>query len=362
VKRALLFSLLCVGCPAEPAGYPLRTDCPGEKPAEGAKCTGDAERYCAFPVKEGAEDVCYCEDGGWACYHKPGHPAPKTSASVAPAPTPSVAVEPEGPACPDDMAFVDTTFCPKVKLDCAKSSRNPDNNLTICHKFNPGQRCLEKERRQRFCIDRYEYPNKAGAHPPVMVSAYDAAQLCAEQGKRMCFESEWTAACEGPEKLPFPYGLERSKEFCNIDNPWIKPDLEKVHHPKDKIRGPELTRLDQSVRSGAKEKCKSGFGVHDLTGNFDEWVRTESIRGRGKWAGLKGGGWGYVRNACRPITTSHVPQWSYYFIAFRCCKDPGKKATPSDVPLWEPPATPAPAHPAGKPLDRGYAPTEAGAN
>ena len=281
--------------------------------------------------------------------------APTSSAPVAAAPT---------PACPEDMALVDTVHCPdtryaKVGLRCQKRSRNEPNNLTLCHRFSPGQRCSVPKRRQRFCIDRFEFPNKRGAHPPVMVSAYDAAALCAEQGKRMCWESEWTAACEGPKKLPFPYGYSRSKKHCNIDNPYIHPSLKKAHDRRNRVRGPELLRLDQSVLSGSLESCKSGFGVYDLTGNFDEWVLTEYKRGKGKWAGLKGGAWGHVRNACRPITTSHVAHWSYYFISFRCCKAAGAGDSPagaSGAPLWIPPSAAPRKHPGGAKLDRGWAP------
>src|SRR5690606_11627850 len=144
-------------------------------------------------------------------------------------------------------------------------------------------------------------------------------------------------------------------EQCNIDNPWVSPNLDAVHHPDDAVRGPELLRLDQSVPSGSMEGCKSDFGVYDLTGNFDEWVLTEWRRGKGKWAGLKGGAWGHVRNACRPITTSHVPHWSYYFISFRCCKDAPPHEGPG-APPWKPPPWSPPAHPAGKPVDRGWTP------
>jgi formylglycine-generating enzyme required for sulfatase activity len=269
------------------------------------------------------------------------------------------------------MVFVDTVHCPdgpnaKVGLRCTDSERNNPNHLTICNAFAPGQTCRVPKRRQQFCIDRYEYPNDEGGHPPVMVSAYDAAGLCAERGKRMCFESEWTAACEGPKKLPFPYGHERSSEHCNIDNRYVHPHLSKVHSHDDAVRGPELLRLDQSVPSGSLDTCQSGFGVYDLTGNFDEWVMTEWRRGKSKWAGLKGGAWGHVRNACRPITTSHVAHWSYYFISFRCCADPDPaalaKAEPpegaADVPLWKHPDAAAPPHPAGRPLDRGWTPEE----
>lgn len=265
------------------------------------------------------------------------------------------------------MAFVDQLHCPdtaalRVGLKCLRKETSKPNNLTVCHEFAPGQRCGVPKRRQQFCIDRFEYPNKRGGHPPVMVSAYDAAQLCAEQGKRMCYESEWTAACEGPELKPFPYGYERKRAGCNINQPWIQPNLEKLHHQQDAIRGPELMRLDQSVLSGAMESCKSDYGVYDLTGNFDEWVLTERRRGKSKWTGLKGGAWGFVRNACRPITTSHVAHWSYYFISFRCCQQPDASALPpppdDGVALWQPPAFSPPTHPARRPLDRGWTPPE----
>ena len=81
-------------------------------------------------------------------------------------------------------------------------------------------------------------------------------------------------------KLPFPYGYERSKEHCNIDNPWRQPSLKKVYSKNQAIQDRELRRLDQSVPSGSMSSCKSGYGVHDLTGNFDEWVMIEYPRGR----------------------------------------------------------------------------------
>jgi formylglycine-generating enzyme required for sulfatase activity len=156
-----------------------------------------------------------------------------------------------------------------------------------------------------------------------MVDFFDAERACTEQGKRLCRESEWIAACEGPSEKPFPYGYRRSSEHCNIDNPWIEPNLARLYSEDPEIRGPEVARLDQSVPSGARAGCVSDFGVHDLTGNFDEWVRLDEPKPgkRSKMAGLKGGAWGHVRNACRPVTTSHAPEFTYYFISFRCCKD-----------------------------------------
>jgi sulfatase modifying factor 1 len=260
-------------------------------------------------------------------------------------------------ACPADMAFVDTSYCPNPALRCLKSEYDKPNHITICHQFEAGQTCIGKERRERFCIDRYEYPNQAGAHPPVMVSWYDAASLCAEKKKRLCFESEWVTACEGPDKLPFPYGLDRDKTKCNIDNAYIKPDLGRVYASDPKIQGPELVKLDQSVKSGAREGCVSGFGVHDLTGNVDEWVNAETSHDKSKWAGLKGGAWGHVRNACRPMTVSHPPEFTYYFISFRCCADAAHDdAAFEDPKFWRHPPQHDPTPPNGT-VSRGLTPS-----
>ncbi len=257
-------------------------------------------------------------------------------------------------ACPSGMALVDTTYCPKPKLRCLKSEYDKSNHITICHSFSTApQTCLVEERRQRYCIDKYEYPNKEGGHPPVMVSWYDALAACEGEGKRLCFQSEWEAACEGPEKLPFPYGHKRDPEKCNIDNAYVKPFLDRVYSSDKAVQGAELLRLDRSVPSGSKAGCVSGFGVHDLTGNVDEWVNSEENRGKSKWAGLKGGAWGHVRNACRPMTVSHPADFTYYFISFRCCKDALSDPNDKGAKIW---SQPQPKHSSATPISKGWAP------
>jgi hypothetical protein len=301
-------------------------------------------------------------------------PAPPPPAPPPPALIPAAAEAPDasaadadapdaGPtACPAGMALVDTTYCPTVQNRCLKSEYNKPNHITICHKFAGAQRCVGAPRRQRFCIDRYEYPNQEGAHPPVMVSWYDGASACAAAGKRLCWQSEWESACEGPEKLPFPYGLARDAAQCNLDNPYVKPDLERMYSSRADVAGAELLKLDQSVASGARAGCTSGFGVHDLTGNLDEWVNSEENKGKSKWAGLKGGAWGHVRNACRPMTTSHPPEFTYYFISFRCCQDAAPDAEAAKDPtLWKPPPQHDPTPPGGK-VSPGWTTQERGPN
>lgn len=260
--------------------------------------------------------------------------------------------------CPPDMAHVVHDFCPKVERKCVKKEKNVPNKITLCHKFQPGStKCLEQRHHLDFCIDKYEYPNRQGAHPPWMVSWYDAESTCRSLGKRTCWDWEWMAACEGPEETPFPYGWERDNTKCNIDNLWIDPRLKLMYNKDKDIALKELSRLDQSVPSGSMPGCVSPFGVFDLTGNMDEWVtRTKrNDKEKSEWAGLKGGAWGHVRNACRPMTTSHPPDFTYYFITFRCCKDlpgaqpfvpPGAKPPPEQQPADKAPI-PVPVNPPG---------------
>jgi formylglycine-generating enzyme required for sulfatase activity len=226
------------------------------------------------------------------------------------------------------MVYVDTSFCPDIDRRCLDLEHERRNNLDICHEFAQSQRCRTAERRLAFCIDRYEYPNRKGAHPVWMLDWYQAQATCGAQGKRLCWSSEWTAACEGPDHTPFPYGFVRDHRKCNIDNFFIDPlrpgpRAQFYFYSKDRdVSQRELVRLDQSVTSGSMPTCRSGFDVYDLTGNLDEWVVSdEPPREKSKWAGLKGGAWGHVRSQCRPMTYSHEPEFYYYFVGFRCCRD-----------------------------------------
>jgi hypothetical protein len=228
-------------------------------------------------------------------------------------------------ACPSGMKHVQHAYCPVVARRCEREEYDKSNHITICERFAEHTGCQAPRLELDFCIDEYEFPNQKGAHPPVMVSWHDAKRSCAAAGKRLCKESEWVAACEGPEEKPFPYGYRRSAAKCNIDNPWVAPNLGKLYSSDAAVSRAELERLDRSVPSGARPECVSDYGVFDLTGNVDEWVLADKDRPkeRGRGSGLKGGAWGHVRNACRPVTTSHAPEFRYYFVSFRCCRDPG---------------------------------------
>ncbi|HKQ71803.1 MAG TPA: SUMF1/EgtB/PvdO family nonheme iron enzyme [Polyangiaceae bacterium] len=281
--------------------------------------------------------------------------APPTDAPSTDAPSTDAVPATEAPVadCPEGMILVDTSYCPNIERRCVDEEYSPQNHITICHKFAKTQRCLVPEQRRRFCVDEYEYPNQKGAHPPWMVSWYDAQATCLSVGKRLCYESEWVTACEGPDKTPFPYGYSRDNTKCNVDNTWIKPELLEMYGKDPEAREKELSRLDQSVPSGTLPECVSGFGVHDLTGNFDEWVTADRRHDdKSEWAALKGGAWGHVRNACRPVTTSHPPDFTYYFIAFRCCKNaPRAEGLTPEGPAGLPAVEPANRAPIPSPVN-----------
>jgi hypothetical protein len=177
------------------------------------------------------------------------------------------------------------------------------------------------KKEMHFCIDRYEYPNRKGEFPLIFADYNSAIGMCTEGGKRLCSETEWTFACEGEEAQPYPYGYVRDSDACVVDKPWRQFHPEAYAKPE--TRRLEFDRLWQGAPSGAKPKCRSPFGVYDMTGNVDEWT-TASVPGRKSI--LKGGYWGPVRTRCRPSTRAHGEEHAFYQQGLRCCTDlPGAK-------------------------------------
>lgn len=172
------------------------------------------------------------------------------------------------------------------------------------------------QKSMHYCIDRFEYPNRKGEHPIIYVNFPEAEALCAKEQKRLCTEDEWTFACEGDEALPYPYGFDRDPDACVVDKPWRAYDPGAYGKRETLVR--ELDQLWQGVASGSRPKCKSPFGVYDMTGNVDEWTRS-SVGGRKSI--LKGGYWGPVRTRCRPSTRAHGEAHVFYQQGVRCCKD-----------------------------------------
>lgn len=268
---------------------------------------------------------------------------PEAAQSAAPGSVPTRAVgrvpeetkpaELEPAACPAEMVLVDGEYCTDAEQDCLQWWWDESNKKKVCEVFDPPSRCVGSRVKKRFCIDRFSWPNQEGARPEVMNRWHEAQVKCAAIGKRMCTESEWTLACEGPDIKPFPYGYVRDPRKCNGDHPWDGPKMTLVAQ-----RDPdELARLWKGVRSGSQPYCVSDFGVPDLPGNNDEVVASEHFKDpgfKGKFDSIHSGGPWYkgVRNQCRPKIYTHDEGFYYYFLGFRCCAEPDGRATDPRTP------------------------------
>lgn len=246
---------------------------------------------------------------------------PRQTASVsAPVAPPSyVQVNPESVTmCPKGMVLIDGIYCPFVGHKC---DRYREGAQDVCEQFGSQVICEGRLEFRRFCIDVYEYPNLKGVKPVVMADWNEAARACQAEGKRLCNVEEWEFACEGPGMWPYPYGAERDRTACNIDQNEEPIDADALTHP-ERV-GSELERVDKRVKSGSMPRCVSPFGVYDMTGNVDEWVDNP----QGKKAeppfrsSLKGDDWGPGRARCRPIDTTIPESFTSPQRGFRCCSD-----------------------------------------
>jgi hypothetical protein len=214
-----------------------------------------------------------------------------------------------------------------------------------------------------FCVDAYEYPNRPGELPTRYASWTEAQALCELAGKRLCYEHEWTLACEGTETKPYPYGWQNNNATCNTsrcvteckgprrkiqDNglcrisagarnayteiplcptpaQWLVDGENTVIPSQVEV---ELDRLDNATGvpgttfrspSGSHQQCVSTFGVFDLTGNVSEWTQCFDNCGESP-ASLKGGSYvSNTRHRCRATNTSGDTKSRSYDTGFRCC-------------------------------------------
>lgn len=312
--------LVAIAC----AGVPARSDVPPPEQGEAARQDVDGE----------AADVAAAEPGSSEATE------PTTSTDPEAAPTDgaeeSEEAETAADACPSGMVLVEGDYCTlgggavdqkAVKHECVQEWYAPQNKKRVCEEFAPQAECVGKKVRKRYCIDKYAWPNQKGARAEVMNRFHQAQVKCAAEGKRLCTESEWTMACEGPEMKPFPYGYKRDTTKCHGDVEWDSPNMNKVAK-----RDPaELARLWKGVRSGSQPECASEYGVYDLPGNTDEIVASETFESgwRGKYDSVHTGGPWYrgVRNQCRPKIYTHNEGFYYYFLSFRCCAEPDGEPT-----------------------------------
>ena len=219
-------------------------------------------------------------------------------------------------ACPADMRLVEGIHDENVQRLCL------DWRSEHCYAILPGLIAREpRETPIRTCMDTFEWPNRAGELPAVMDRFVEAEAKCASVNKRLCSEFEWEMACEGPDTLPWPYGYRKDPKACNTEKPYKRVSEAKLASAERAVRDAETSRLWQGEPTGSFPACVSAYGVMDLIGNVEEWVTTS----RPEWpfrSSLKGGYWSKPWAGCRGTNESHGPQFRFYEIGFRCCKDP----------------------------------------
>lgn len=193
-----------------------------------------------------------------------------------------------------------------------------------------------------FCIDVFEFPNKACELPMVWTQPPLAKKVCELQGKRLCSDIEWNVACRGdPEGGPdqrYAYGDKLDLEICHTNLRHRQPCVAQTAQTAWK------TCTTDTEPSGSFPKCRSRFGVFDQHGNVAEVMMRRD--GERVVTQLKGSAWFYVElakepNEPVPATTTNKagaypdhcnfdPRWHVepldramhvnYHLGFRCCK------------------------------------------
>ena len=224
-------------------------------------------------------------------------PAPDTTATEAAKPS----------ACPEGMVLVDCAYCPNPEQTCLEWMDPPGPYQYFrCKRYKQPATCKGARVHERFCIDAKERLEPGGELPMNKKSWTDATKVCAASGARLCLTREWNFACEGEEMRPYPYGFERDSDACNSD---IAKGLGKVG-----------ALVDHRAPASAHPRCVSPFGVHDMSGNVDEWTTVEGAA-PGAREVMKGSWWMPGRNHCRGFQGGHGARYGGTESGVRCCAD-----------------------------------------
>ncbi len=214
--------------------------------------------------------------------------------------------------CAEGMLLVDGDYCPDADQTCLKWIDPPPYQNLRCAEFAKPAKCKVPRQHRRFCVDREEYAETVAgteakdALPIVNKSWLEAKGMCEARGARLCKETEWEFACEGPDMNPYPYGFKRDSTLCN--------------HDRTDLGGAQDKLTDHRAPVSAFPACISPFGGHDMIGNVDEWVEREGVAAPHR-SSLRGGWWLPGRNRCRAATLHHDESYSAKQVGFRCCAD-----------------------------------------
>ncbi|MDP9001820.1 MAG: SUMF1/EgtB/PvdO family nonheme iron enzyme [Myxococcota bacterium] len=197
----------------------------------------------------------------------------------------------------------------------------------------------------RFCIDIFEFPNKACELPFVFVAPFQAKRICEAQAKRLCAQEEWNLACRGdptggPDRV-YAYSDELDLTVCNTNKSRLGTSPLCDVSTNDKVWATCGTHTEPS---GAFPGCRSRFGVFDQHGNVAEIMTRLDPADREVKSQLKGSAFFYVDVAEKPNAPGGYwtrypdhcafdPRWHVenietaahmnYHLGFRCCKSLG---------------------------------------
>jgi formylglycine-generating enzyme len=233
--------------------------------------------------------------------------------------------------CRDEMVLVDKTCVDRYEAHLLEQAS--DGSLT------PYPPHHQPERK------RYVAASSARTKPQAFICQVDAADACANAGKRLCSLTEWYRACTGKRGTLYPYGPSYQAGRCNV----AKPHLLSMLHGANvnnwsyaNFNDPRLALTPGFLAlTGEYADCQSSEGVHDMVGNLHEWVAdrvdhtlksklpTAAVISRrvGRHAGngiFMGGFFSTLNQhgeGCTFATAAHDPRYHDYSTGFRCCQD-----------------------------------------
>jgi hypothetical protein len=223
--------------------------------------------------------------------------------NAAPLPNACLTEEAGDPGCPAGMAHV-ATFC----VDRFEASLVHTDGSAVSPYVHPGTTAVRAV-------------SLRGAVPQAYISQVEASAACTAAGKRMCTDTEWLRACQGPTMTTYPYGNTREPGVCN-DARTMHPAIE-LYGTSDSwiyshLDSPCLNQEANGLQhTGALTGCITTEGAFDMMGNLHEWTADPAGTFRGGYyvdTVLNG-------NGCLYATTAHDVSYWDYSTGFRCCAD-----------------------------------------
>lgn len=175
-------------------------------------------------------------------------------------PTFEILIEPEvKPICHSEMTHIEGKYCPKVKNECLNWLDDSSLPYARCKEYKNPSTCLVDKVDMNYCISTEELNDNFGL-PYGDKSWNECKKICESRELRLCIESEWVFACSGVDMHPYPYGngFIFNTTSCNVER-------------KNLVCGKEICDLRSNVNEFPE--CTSTFGIHNMVGNVDEWVR-----------------------------------------------------------------------------------------